>query len=41
MLDYQFENHDDPEVDVVAKSLAHVHLFRINHSRINLVEQGH
>jgi hypothetical protein len=40
-LNNHFKNNNDPEVKVVAKSLAYVNLFCIDHSRINLIEHVH
>ena len=41
MLNYKFKNKNDPEVNIVAKSLTDIHLFGINDSRIDLVEDIH
>jgi len=41
MLNYEFKNENDPEIDVVPKSLADIHLFGINDPRVDLVEHVH
>ena len=41
MLNCQFKNENDPEVDIVAKSLANIHLFGIDDPTVDLVEHIH